>query len=167
MNATVLSNPPINTVRPALWVRNLGMQALARNTNLITGGGGLTAAGPGTEQQLWEIAALGLHFTCAGGHVFNGARKSALVRPCQGSGMEPRWEGEVAQAAAPLSRYESNELMNFILSNYEDNVTPERAPEGHGFEELYDYDSVRIKSRYADIYGKVKHELEQRGLKFD
>lgn len=167
MNATVLSDPPINTVRPTLWVRNLGMQALARNTNLITGGGGLTAAGPGTEQQLWEIASLGVHFSCAGGHVFNGGRKSKLVKPTQGSGMEPRWEGEVARAAASLSRYESNELINFILSKYEDNIAPDRAPEGYGFEELYEYDSVCIKPRYADTYAKVKHELEQKGLSFD
>ena len=36
--------------------------------------------GPGTEQQLWEIAALGIHVSCAGGHIFHGNRK---VRPGQ------------------------------------------------------------------------------------
>ena len=166
MNATLLVNPPINTVRPAIWVRSLGMQAITRNTNLIVGGGGLTAAGPGTEQQLWEIASLGIHFSCSGGHVFNGARKSVLVKPTQGSGMEPRWEGEVAQAAAGLSRYEANEVVNFILSHYEKHVSPDIAPEGFGFDELYDYESVRIKPRYLDLYAKVKHELQQKGLKF-
>ena len=59
-NAGLLQNPAVNTARSTLWVRNVSLQSLARNTNLICGGGGLTAAGPGTEQSLWEIAALPL-----------------------------------------------------------------------------------------------------------
>ena len=167
MVSSILQNPPINTARQTIWVRNISLQALARNTNLICGGGGLTSAGPGTEQQLWEIAALGLHTSVAGGHIVHGARKSKLVKPNQGTGMEPRWEGEAARASAGLSRSDVNELIDFILRKYENNVALGQAPDGFSFEELYDVEEVRVKPQYLDLYGKVKHELEQKGLKFD
>ena len=167
MNSSILQNPPINTARQTIWVRNLSMQALVRNTNLICGGGGLTSAGPGTEQQLWEIAALGIHTSCVGGHIFHGARKAVVVKPNQGTGMEPRWEGEAARAGAALSRDEANEVIDFILRKYEDNIAPDKAPAGYSFNELYDYESVTVKPAYYDLYCKVKKELEHRGLKFD
>ena len=167
MVSSILQNPPINTARQTIWVRNVSLQALARNTNLICGGGGLTSAGPGTEQQLWEIAALGLHTSVAGGHIVHGARKAKLIKANQGTGMEPRWEGEAARASAGLSRADVNELINFILSKYEHNVAFEVAPGGFSFEELYDVEEVRVKPHYLELYLKVKHELEQKGLKFD
>jgi methylamine--corrinoid protein Co-methyltransferase len=165
-NAGLLQNPAVNTARATLWVRNVSMQSLVRNTNLICGGGGLTAAGPGTEQSLWEIAALGVHIGNPGGHIFHGNRKAVLVKPNQGTGMEPRWEGETCRAASALTREEANEVINFILSKYEDSLTPEKAPQGYSFEELYDYETVKVKPEYFDLYSKVKSELENRGLVF-
>jgi methylamine---corrinoid protein Co-methyltransferase len=167
MVSSILQNPPINSARQTIWVRNVSTQALVRNSNIMCGGGGLTAAGPGTEQQLWEIAALGVHTSCAGGHILNGARKAVVVRPNQGTGLEPRWEGEAARAGAALSREAANEMIGFILSKYEDNLTPDKAPPGKSFEELYDYETVKIKPEYFDLYSKVKAELEKRGLRFD
>ena len=167
MNSSILQNPPINTARQTIWVRNISTQALVRNTNLMCGGGGLTAAGPGTEQQLWEIAALGIHTSCAGGHILNGARKAVVVKPNQGTGMEPRWEGECALAGASLNRDEANELIDFIVRKYENNIAPDKAPPGYSFNELYEYESVRVKPEYYDLYSKVKRELEDRGLRFD
>lgn len=167
MVSSILQNPPVNTARQTIWVRNVTLQSLARNTNLICGGGGLTSAGPGTEQQLWEIAALGLHTSVAGGHIVHGARKAKLVKPNQGTGMEPRWEGETARAAAGLSRADVNELINFILSKYESNIAPGLAPDGFGFEELYDFEEVRVKPHYFDMYSRVKRELGEKGLKFE
>ena len=81
--------------------------------------------------------------------------------------MEPRWEGETARAAAGLSRTDVNELINFILSKYENNIAPGLAPDGFSFEELYDVEEVRVKPHYFDLYAKTKHELAQKGLKFE
>lgn len=166
-NAGLLQNPPINTVRPTVWVRNASTQALVRNTPLICGGGGLTAAGPGTEQQLWEIAVLGIHVSCVGGHIFHGCRKAVMVKPNQGTGMESRWEGEAARAGCALSREDANELIDFMLRKYETTVSTDAAPQGFSFEELYDFESVRVKPEYFDLYSKVKKELEEKGLVFD
>jgi hypothetical protein len=81
--------------------------------------------------------------------------------------MEPRWEGETARAAGSISRQDANELINFILTKYEDHLTPDKAPPGYSFNELYDQETVRVKSEYFDLYSKVRKELEERGLKFD
>ena len=81
--------------------------------------------------------------------------------------MEPRWEGEAARAGASLRREDANEIIDFILRKYEDNISPDKAPEGYSFNELYDYESVKVKPEYFDLYCKVKRELEDKGLKFD
>jgi methylamine--corrinoid protein Co-methyltransferase len=165
-NATLLQNPALNSARQTLWVRNISTQAIVRNMNLICGGGALTAAGPGTEQQLWEIAAVGIAISSGGGHIIDGCRKSVLVKVNQATGMEPRWFGEVARAAASLRREEANELVDFLLQKYEDKMTPEKAPAGYSFADLYDYENVTVKPEYFDLYSRVKKTLEERGLNF-
>lgn len=164
--STTLIDPPINSARKTLWVRNICIQCLNRYTNMICGGGGVTAAGPGTEQQLLEIAALAIVSEAAGGHIFHGFRKSKLVKPNQGSGMEPRWGGETAKASGPLTREEANEVVLFLLSRYEGFLSPERAPEGHSFQELYEAEKVIVRSGYLRLYEKVKSELTRRGLHY-
>lgn len=164
--STLLMNPPVNSARKTLWVRNVCIQCLSRHTNMICGGGGATAAGPGTEQQLFEIAALAIISSSAGGHIFHGFRKSKLVKPNQGTGMEPRWGGETAKACTSLTREEANEIVLFLLSRYEDSLTPEKAPEGYAFQELYDPETVQIRADYFRLYEKVKAELTRRGLHY-
>jgi hypothetical protein len=139
---------------------------LARNTNLICGGGGSLAAGPGTEQQLWEIAGLASIISVAGGHIMHGARKSKLVKPNQGTGLESRWMAEVARAMGSLSRREVNDLVNLILRKFEGQTTPDRADAGYSFEELYDFEKVEVKPEYLEKYHNVKAELESWGLRF-
>jgi hypothetical protein len=166
MSSTILINPPITSDRRTYWVRNVSLQALARNTNLICGGGGSLAAGPGTEQQLWEIAGLASIIAVAGGHIMHGPRKSKLVKPNQGTGLESRWMAEVARATGSLSRGEVNVLVNFILEKFKDRIAPDQADPGYAFEELYDLQTVEIKPEYLEKYWKVKRDLESWGLKF-
>lgn len=164
-SSPMLQIPSINTGRESIWARNVAMQAIARNTNLIFGDGAVTAAGPGTEQQLWEIAAIAIAKSCVGGQIQHGARKAVLVKPNQGSGLEPKWFAEVARAAATITRREANDLLNFILNKYENNVTLDQAPEGFVFSELYDYNTLKVKPFYQELYLKVKDELQKAGLK--
>jgi len=166
MSSTILSNPPVTSDRRTYWVRNMSLQALARNTNLICGGGGSLAAGPGTEQQLWEIAGLASIIAVAGGHIMHGPRKSKVIKPNQGTGLESRWMAEVARATGSLRRAEVNELVKFILEKFEGHITPELADPGYAFEEIYDLDTVEIRPQYLERYWKVKRELEGWGLRF-
>ena len=164
--STLMVNPPVNSARATLWVRNICIQCLNRHTAMICGGGGATAAGPGTEQQLLEIAALAIVSAAAGGHIFHGFRKSKLVKANQGTGMEPRWGGETAKAAAEMTRGQANELVLYLLSRYEKSLHPEAAPEGFAFEELYDPQRVQVGKTYFGLYEKVKADLTRRGLNY-
>jgi len=166
MSSTILSDPPVTSDRRTYWVRNLSLQGLARNTNLICGGGGSLAAGPGTEQQLWEIAGLASIISVAGGHIMHGARKSKLVKPNQGTGLESRWMAEVARATGHMKREEVNELVNYILRKFEDSISPDTAPEGFSFEELYTMETCEVRTEYLEKYNSVKRDLESWGLRF-
>lgn len=166
MSSTILSNPPVTSDARTYWVRNLCLQALARNTNLICGGGGSLAAGPGTEQQLWEIAGLASIIAVAGGHIMHGARKSKLVKPNQGTGLESRWMAEVAKATGHMDREEVNEVVKYILGKFEGCIRPDIAPEGFSFEELYDTKTCEVRPEYLERYKKVKSDLASKGLKF-
>lgn len=166
MSSTILSNPPVTSDPRTYWVRNMSLQALARNTNLICGGGGSLAAGPGTEQQLWEIAGLASIISVAGGHIMHGPRKSKLVKANQGTGWESRWMTEVARATGSLKRSEVNDVVKYILNKFKDSISKESAPEGYSFEELYNADTCEIKAEYLGKYHKVKQDLESWGLRF-
>jgi hypothetical protein len=166
MSSTILSDPPVTSDPRTYWVRNLSLQALARHTNLICGGGGSLAAGPGTEQQLWEIMGLASIIAVAGGHIMHGARKSKLVKPNQGTGLESRWMSEVAKATGHMSREEVNELVSYVLTKFEGSIAPDTAPEGFSFEELYDMETCEIRSEYMEKYYTVKRDLESKGLRF-
>ena len=95
----------------------------------------------------------------------HGVRKAVLVKPNQGSGLEPRFQGEVAKATAGLKRADVNEMIKVLLSKYEDKTSS--APQGKSFEELYDLKTVQPKKEYLEIYWKVKKELEDLGLNFE
>jgi len=166
MSSTILSNPPVTSDARTYWVRDMSLQALARNTNLICGGGGSLAAGPGTEQQLWEIAGLASIISVAGGHIMHGPRKSKLVKANQGTGMESRWMTEVARATASLKRSEVNDLVKYILSKFKGSISPETAPEGYSFEDLYHPHTCEIRAEYLERYHRVKQDLASWGLKF-
>jgi methylamine--corrinoid protein Co-methyltransferase len=165
MSSTILSNPPVTSDPRTYWIRNLSLQALARHTNLICGGGGSLAAGPGTEQQLWEIAGLATIIAVAGGHIMHGARKSKLVKPNQGTGLESRWMSEIAMATGHLDREEANELVNYIRGHFKESISEAAAPEGFAFEDLYEVDTCRVREEYLERYHRVKSDLEAWGLK--
>jgi methylamine---corrinoid protein Co-methyltransferase len=164
--STIQMNPPINSARNTLWVKNVCIQCLSRHTHMICGGGGGTAAGPGTEQQLLEIAALAIANSIAGGHIFHGFRKNTGLKPNQASGMEPRWGGETAKAAVSLSLEQANEVVLYLLSRYEDSLSTEKAPEGYCFHELYDTEKVTVRPDYLRLYDKVKADLAKRGINY-
>jgi methylamine--corrinoid protein Co-methyltransferase len=164
--SAILQNPPVATARKPLWARNAAFQAISGNMNIICGGGGLTDAGPGTEQQLWEIAAMAMTISSGGAHVIQGIRKAVLKKPVQGSGLEPRWEAEVARATAGLPRDEVNRLMNYVLSKYESNIADRSSPDGYSFSDLYDVNTIVPTSDYLALYERVKTDLQEHGLRF-
>jgi methylamine--corrinoid protein Co-methyltransferase len=153
---------PGQSSRNTIWVTNVVWNALTRNTNLIGGIGCTTRAGPGTEMMFQETAATAIGAVPYGVHLQHGIRKAVLVKPTQGSGLEPKFQGEVAKAAARLKREDANEIVKALLSRYEHKI--HSAPQGNGFEELYDLKTITPRKEYLEIYLRVKRELQDLGL---
>ena len=65
-----------------------------------------------------------------------------------------------------MKREEANEMVKLLRKKYEDKLSPDKAPVGKSFWELYDLKTVTPKPEYLEIYNKVIHELEDMGLKF-
>ena len=156
--------PPGSTAREALWVRSIVGQATQRNTKAISGAGLVTYAGPGTEMMFYEIAAGTITHTVSGFHVMHGVRKTKLTKPNQCSGLESKWEAEVAYASTKLKREEANEIVKILLKKYEDKIRD--APEGLTFGEIYDWKTLKIKPQVYETYIKIKKELADLGLDF-
>jgi methylamine--corrinoid protein Co-methyltransferase len=156
---------PGSSTREAMWLRGVSMQVASRNTNLLAGTLAQTVAGPGTEQMFWEIAAATIAEIVSGGHLISGVRKARLVKPDQGTGLEPRFQAEVAYAAVGMKRENANDFVKVIRKKYEPTLAPDKAPLGNSFWELYDPKTATPRREYLEIYDKVLRELEDMGLK--
>jgi len=153
--------------RNQLWVAGTAIQALNRNTRLIVDGsiGDHPGAGAGTKQYFYESAAGHIISTVMGGHSTEGTRKFVVGNtPNYGTPLESRWMGEVCKAAVSMDRKTADRLVKYLLSKYEDKL--KGAPDGDTFEKLYDMETLEPLPHYQQLYGEVKAEFENQGLKF-
>jgi len=154
-------------LREHIWVSSLALQALARNTHLAVGGSGCNhpAAGPGTAQYMYEVAAGQIASTVSGGHALGGCRKFVVSdTPNYGSPLESRWFGEITKSAAGLSRSKASEIALALMVKYEDKLMD--APPGDVFEKLYDVQAMKPIDAYRRLFDGVKEEIAQLGVQF-
>lgn len=152
-----------STTKESLWVASIVGQAISRNTHLLTATEAITAAGPATEMCLFEVAASSIVGTVSGIHINNAsaAKSQYLDRE---TGMEAKLGCEVGHAVTGMKRNDANELVNHIVSKYEQKL--EKPPLGKTFQECYYVDTVQPSEEYTIIYKKVKKELQDLGLEF-
>jgi hypothetical protein len=53
--STLMVNPPVNSARATLWVRNICIQCLNRHTAMICGGGGPPRQVPAPNSSFWKL----------------------------------------------------------------------------------------------------------------
>jgi len=158
---------PISSVNPGMWGTELTGQAIARNYRGLNGRFFLTAAGPGTEMQFWEIAALCIAGLASGRDLFcGGGVRRYKVRHMLGSALENRFHAELGYAATGLNREDANELVKNIVRKYEGDITKDGGPWGHSFGEIYDLKTLTPRRRFLEIYDRVKKELGDLGIEF-
>ena len=158
---------PISSVNPGMWGTELTGQAIARNYRGPNGRFFLTAAGPGTEMQFWEIAALCIAGLASGRDLFcGGGIRRYKVKPMLGSALENRFHAELGHAAAGMKRDDANELVKKIVVKYEEKVTGDGGPWGHTFDEMYDLKTLTPRKKFLELYDKMRKELEDLGLEF-
>jgi methylamine--corrinoid protein Co-methyltransferase len=158
---------PISSINPGMWGTELTGQAIARNYKGVNGRFFLTAAGPGTEMQLWEIAALCIAGMASGRDLFcGGGVRRYKVKLMLGSALENRFHAEMGHAAAGINRDDANALVKQIVRKYEKNITKDGGPWGHTLGEIYDLKTLTPRKRFLELYDKVKNELEDLGIGF-
>lgn len=150
-----------NTGPMGLWIQAVAGQALARNTPVVSVNDLYPRAGLGTTQLLWEVAAGAMIGAVCGLHQ-HGVGATGGTKTDHTSGVEARFQAEVAHAALGKSREEINQLVLQCLERYQDRLPS--PPEGKPFNDLVDLDTLEPTSEWQEIYEQVKGELIEMGL---
>jgi methylamine--corrinoid protein Co-methyltransferase len=152
-----------NTDRMGLWIQAMAGQALARNTPMVVSNDIYCVSGTGTADLLWEVAAGAMIGAVCGTHQHGmGVAGGATVD--QTTGLEARFQAQVAHAALGLTRTEVNELVLECLARYEDRLD---APDpGKSFPELYDTDTLEPSGEWLEHFETVGEALTDLGLDF-
>ncbi len=78
------------------------------------------------------------------------------------SGLEARFQAEVAHAALGKKREEINKIVLYCLDKYQDKLIQPNL--GKPFPELVNLDTLEYSQEWLDPYHKVKEELQSMGL---
>ncbi len=140
-------------------------QALSRNTHFITELMTSPVSGPGTESLLHECVAMATLVSVCGTSRAFGTRSAAGVVLDHATGLEARFNGEVARAAAGMSREQADEIVRTAVAEYEPLLSTR--PIGVPFAELYDPDTVQPRPEWQAMYDKVKEQAHGWGLPFE
>ncbi len=150
-----------NTGPMGLWIQAVAGQALSRNTPVVSVNDLYTRSGLGTEEIFWEIAAGAMIGAVCGLHQ-HGVGATCGNELDHTSGLEARFQAEVAHAALGKTRNEVNKLALVCLEKYQAKLAQPNL--GKSFPDLYDLDTLEPNQEWLDLYLGVKEELEGMGL---
>jgi methylamine--corrinoid protein Co-methyltransferase len=151
-----------NTTPEILQAIGLAQQALARNTRLLTDVVITPVSGPGTKELLYETAAESITATVSGACGLIGPRSGAGVNNGHVSGLEARFNAEVARAASGMSRKDGDELVRKLIALYKPVL--DQRPKGLPFNEVYDVTTIKPLPQWLATYEQVRSELRDMGL---
>jgi len=152
-----------STNREAIWANSISSQAVARNSHMLQKGSGTTpTAGPCTKMLLQEVAVCTMKDTVNGNSISHGIRPRAGKYPNNATGLEMKFGAEVAKSAAGLKRQDVNEIVNALVSNYEDKLR--NPPIGKPFQECFDQRTLKPSDEWLAIYRETWKDLEDLGV---
>lgn len=151
-----------NTNKEIITASSLAEQAILRNSNLISILAVTPVAGPGTACLLYECTAFTTACTVSGISIAFGVRSAAGVHEARVSGLEARFNGEVARGATRLNRESADEMVKKALEV----CGPLQAgkPIGNHFTEIYDLTTILPKDDWRRVYEEVKEDISGWGL---
>jgi hypothetical protein len=153
-----------NTDRMGLWIQAMAGQALARNTPVVSVNDLYTRSGLGTEAIFWEITAGAMVGAVCGLHQ-HGVGATCGSERDHTSGLEARFQAEVAHATLGKSRQAVDELVRACLSKYESSLA--QPDIGKPFPEVYNLETLEPKAEWLERYHAVREELGEMGLDMD
>ncbi len=136
----------------------LGFQAIARNSNIMMSSFLRTAAGPGTKQILYEVAALTIATAVSGASEISGVQSARGTNDLHATPLEARFSAQLAQAIGGLSRLDADPIVTNLIEKYTDKLKEENI--GKPFTELYDMETLKPLSAWEDIYFEVCQEFK-------
>ncbi|MEM0057162.1 MAG: monomethylamine:corrinoid methyltransferase [Saccharolobus sp.] len=155
-----------NTSREMLWVVSTTYQALANNTNLISGSNGFAVAGPCTDMVLYEAGLHGMVSAVSGASILWEIASASNKHFERTTPLEARMACETGVAAvlSKLKRSDVNEIVKKILPKYENRIP--NAPLGKTFAECYDIKTLTLSKECSELYKSIKREFEEFGIKY-
>ena len=154
-----------DTAPELVWAASAVQQAMKRNTHLLTTVMTSPVSGPMTESLLYECAAMATAATVSGASRIDGVRSAVGVQILHVTGLEVRFNGEIAHAAAGVSRKDANEMIKEFESHYVPYL--DKKPIGKSFLEAYDPIKVEPVQEWLEMYEKVKENVARIGLKMN
>jgi|SRR5665648_81445 len=154
----------ITTAREPLAVAGHCARAVEANTHLMLGNQYYTVAGPGTLMCLLETAAQAITDTVSGREVLSGVASAKGVATNKTTGLEARFMGEVAHAAAGMPLEKVNEILDALVKRYEKDY--KAAPAGMRFEECYDPVRIVPTEEYLAVYDEAVAVLQELGVNY-
>lgn len=151
-----------DTAPEIIWAISAAQQALNRNTHLLTTVMTSPVSGPGTDSLLYECAAMATTATVSGTARIDGVRSAVGVVLGHVSGLEARFNAEIAYAATGMTREKANELIKEFQAHYV--ALLDKKPIGKSFSEVYNLQTLRPLPEWQQIYDQVKEEIYKLGM---
>jgi len=136
--------------------------AVARTSPMLSEFMTSPVSGPGTDSLLYECTAMATVISSCGGSRALGVRSGVGVVENHCTGLETRFNGQVAHAAAGLSREQADEIVQKAIAKYK--PVMDQKPVGIPFSEAYDLDNMQPIAEWNQLYEWVKDEIIGWGL---
>lgn len=137
----------------------VALQALNRNTNLLTTSFARPVGGPGTKSILYETAALTIAAVTSGIALMEGVQSAVGKNPEHCSGLEARFCAQVAHAAEGLKRKDANLMVKTLAGKYAEGLKD--LPYGQPFEQVYNLETIKPLPDWENTYTEVCEEIEK------
>jgi methylamine---corrinoid protein Co-methyltransferase len=154
----------ITTAREPLAVAAHCARAIETHTDLMLGNQYYTIAGPCTVMCLLETAAQAITDTVSGREVLSGVAAAKGVTTDKTTGLEARFMGEVAHAAAGMPVDQVNQILDTLVAKYEKQY--KTAPTGKLYEECYDTVRNVPTEEYLGVYDEAVAIMKDLGVKY-
>jgi methylamine--corrinoid protein Co-methyltransferase len=151
-----------STAPQILRAVSVAAAAFARNTHLLTEFMSSPVGGPGTDTLLYECTAMALVASVCGASRILGVRSAVGVEENHCSGLETRFNGEVARAAAGMSRVQADQIAKLAVEKYLPHL--QSKPIGLPFDEVYDLDTLHPTKAWMEVYDQVREQVTKWGL---
>ena len=142
--------------------KSLALQALNRNTNLLTSSFARPAAGPGVIDIFYEVAAMQIAGVTSGVAFVKGVQSATGRFAGHCSPLENRFMAQVAHASEQLSREEANPIVKELMVKYQSGQKEMKI--GKPFEEVYDLDALEPTAEWFALYEQAISELIEMGV---